>query len=75
VVTVTAAGVGVGVGVGLDDGVVTVARVVAGELDWAGVVVTGELHAASVPAATAIHSLRIINSGSPAVRLLFGHYV
>jgi hypothetical protein len=35
VVTVTAAGVGVGVGVGvgLDDGVVTVARVVAGELD------------------------------------------
>ncbi|HET9967483.1 MAG TPA: hypothetical protein VFQ68_04550 [Streptosporangiaceae bacterium] len=73
--TVTAAGVGVGVGAGLDDGMVTVARVVAGELDGAGVVATGELHAVSVPAATAIHSLRIINSGSPAGRLLFGHYV
>jgi hypothetical protein len=75
VLTVTAGGVGVGVGVGVADGVVTVVRAAAGELDGAGVLATGELQAVSVPAATAIHSLRIITSGSPAVRLLFGHYV
>jgi hypothetical protein len=74
VFTVTAGGVGVGVGVGVADGVVTVVRA-AGELDGVGALATGELQAVSVPAATAIHSLRIITSGSPAVRLLFGHYV
>ena len=75
VVTVTPAGVGVGVGDGLGD-MVTAVRVVAGALDLAGAVAAVALHAVSVPAAaTAIHSLRIINSGSPALRLLFGHYV
>jgi len=75
VLTVTAGGVGVGVGVGVAAGVVTVVRAAAGELDGAGVLATGELQAVSVPAATAIHSLLIITSGSPAGRLLFGHYV
>jgi hypothetical protein len=78
VATVTAAGAGVGVGVGVGlGGVVTAARAVAGALNRAGPVASGvvagvvaaeALQAVTIPAAAkAIHSLRIVNSGSPAL--------